>query len=95
MYWFKVLHATSDLAELSCHAMLTRRESGGKLPACLDLRFLDKKVMDKNQIQIHLPPRKDPGVLFEKETVSKHLFFGEIFYFRIREVLMKGFNYFN
>lgn len=55
-------HATSDSAEPSCHAMLTRRESGGKLPACLDLRFLQKGDGQKSK-QIHLPPRKDPRVV--------------------------------
>lgn len=67
--------------------MLTRRESGGKLPACLDLRFL-QKVTDKNQSKsiFHLERIQ---VLFEKKQYQNtHL--GEIHILLSNEEVHKG-----
>lgn len=92
MYWCKVLHATSDSAEPSCHAMLTRRESGGKLPACLDLEVED----GQKSKQIHLPPRKDSHVVWiiEKKQYQNTFFLEKsIFYFWMRKFIKGSFSW--
>ena len=94
MYWCKVLHATSDSAEPSCHAMLTRRESGGKLPACLDLRVLDKKVMDKNQSKSIFHLERIQGCCLRKKQYQNTFFLEKsIFYFRMRKFIKGSFSW--